>query len=265
MENVMYEANRDMDQLLYVGISENLTCQKHFHRNFELLYILDGSMSVTVNNSSFEAKADDIVFVSNFYTHEYQVQDHCEKYCMVVPFNISADYMSRFKKKTLPSLLTDHKFNRKIKKILADIESKKMPSMVQRGYILVIFGMLLDHYPQVDIESNSDVETIVQILNYIDENYANPISLDSISQAFGYNKYYFSKIFNRNVRENLTTYVNIIRIQHLVKRAVKEPRPNISALAFDVGFDSLSTFYRYFASLYGCSPAVYLSDVKKKK
>lgn len=265
MQGATYENIRDKDKELFFSLSKSRDCPKHFHRNFELLYITNGECYVNVNGTEFVAKKDEIVFVSNYYTHTYTASDDIEKYVLIIPDNMNADFVNRFKKHTLPAHLNDVEFNRRIFDILSSENFNDLPTLSKKGYVLVIFGLLLKHYPAVDIESNSDIEVIVRILNYIDENYDKNITLESISSAFGYNKYYFSKLFNRYVRENLTSYINIIRVQNLVKKAVKMPKPNITDLAFEFGFDSLATFYRYFKEIYHCSPTAYLEEIRKHK
>ena len=265
MQSIVYETFHDHDTDLFVSFGKSNLCAKHFHRSFEMLYITNGTMTGEVNGKSFTATEDDIVFVSNYYTHSYIGEHECERFCIVVPSNMSADFIGKFKKKTLPHLLADKQFNRKIREILSIDGLKDKPHLIKKGYVLVIFGMLLEHYQQVDVESNLDIYVIVDILNYIDENYTQNITLDSISSAFGYNKYYFSKLFNRYVQESLMSYINIVRIHKLTLEALNSKKPNIATLAFDNGFDSLATFYRYFNKLYGCSPKEYFEGHKSSE
>ncbi|MBE5732873.1 MAG: AraC family transcriptional regulator [Clostridiales bacterium] len=264
MKNVLYENTRDKDSALYISVSKSKHCNIHFHRNFEILYVTRGEMEGEVNGVPFNAQEDDIVFVSNYYTHYHNcTQEPHEHCCVIVPAGMSADFIGKFKNKTFPCLLNDKEFNRKIKDILLIPEFNSMPELVKKGYMMVVFGMLLDHYDTVEVETSPDTELIIQILNYIEDNYQKDLTLDTLAKQFGYNKYYFSKLFSRYVKENLTTYINIIRLQHLMKQAVKQSKPNIASLAFDNGFDSLATFYRYFSKMYGCSPSEYLSSIKK--
>ncbi len=263
MENIQYENFTDKSSVLRIGLSNSKICSVHFHRNFEILYVTKGAMDGEINGTYYSAEEDDIVFVSNYYTHYHsctrEPHEHC---CVIVPANMSSEFIGKFKNKTLPCLLTDKQFNRKIKDILLTPNFNSLPEMVKKGYMMVVFGMLLDHYDTVEVETSPDTELIIQILNYIEDNYQKDLTLDTLAKQFGYNKYYFSKLFSRYVKENLTTYINIIRLQHLMKQAVKQSKPNIASLAFDNGFDSLATFYRYFSKMYGCSPSVYLSSVK---
>ena len=84
----------------------------------------------------------------------------------------------------------------------------------------------------------------------------------SISAAFGYNKYYFSKLFNRYIGENMSSYINLVRLQQMMKKAKRKSDVNITELAYECGFDSLSTFYRYFKKVYGINPTEALKENK---
>ena len=73
----------------------------------------------------------------------------------------------------------------------------------------------MEHYQTLPASATPKISTIMEALNYIDEHYAEPLSLDSISSVFGYNKYYFSRLFNTYIGENLNNYINMVRIRNL--------------------------------------------------
>ena len=134
-----------------------------------------------------------------------------------------------------------------------------MPQLVKKGYLNVVMGLLFDHYPSVPIRTSSNIESIVAVLEYIDKHFAEPLSLESIASEFGYNKYYFSRFFNRYIGENLTNYINIVRINNFMHLSKKYKSPQISKLAMECGFESMPTFYRSFKKLYGETPKSYFS------
>ena len=264
MDNIFYEGHRDKQYDLYFSSAVTEKCPKHFHRNFELLYIKDSEpFDVEINGMQYQVSTDDIIFVTNYYVHSFESTGH-KQHCLIIPPFISGDFASKFKKKTFPPILNDKEFNKTLLPLLENEDMTKGSQIIKKGYMLVLIGKLLDHYPMVKLETNTDIEVIVKILNYIDENYDKNITLDTISSVFGYNKYYFSKLFNRYVKENLTSYINIVRIQNVMKKARKVSKPNIAQLAFENGFDSLATFYRYFSKLYETSPTEYLEKLKSK-
>ena len=249
---ITYEYFHDRDTSLTASYGVNSVPQAHFHRCIEILYIFDGEMRCEVEDETFVAGADDIVFVHNYAVHAFEPVVNYRKYFLVVPMNYADDVEKFFKSNTLPAHLTDKKFNRKLRRIFTKLYTRRdeLPPLVKKGYVNVIFGFLISHYPTLEFAKKEGIELIVDILAYIDAHHAEKITLDSISQAFGYNKYYFSKLFNRYVGESLNNYVNIVRLQHFATMSKEDERTTVSERAFACGFDSLTTFYRYYNKMY---------------
>lgn len=71
-----------------------------------------------------------------------------------------------------------------------------------------------------------------------------------------------SHILNKNLDKNFKAFINHYRIEE-VKRMMADPsfqHMNISGLAFEAGFNSVSTFHRTFKQLTGQTPREYLSS-----
>jgi AraC-like DNA-binding protein len=64
-----------------------------------------------------------------------------------------------------------------------------------------------------------------------------------------YNKYYFSKLFNRSFGCNLSRYVNRIRYRYVLDNA--DASKNLSEIIFDAGYNDPSVFYKYRAKYNG--------------
>ena len=114
--------------------------------------------------------------------------------------------------------------------------------------------MFITSSPSVPVTTTPNIGIIVQALGYIDDHYAEPITLDSISSEFGYNKYYFSRLFNSYIGDTLNSYINMVRVRKVVSAAQKQSAPNLSVLVFENGFDSMTTFYRNFSKYYDKPP-----------
>ena len=78
----------------------------------------------------------------------------------------------------------------------------------------------------------------------MDDNYTESLSLKNISAKFGYNKTYFSRIFNQYIGMSLTDYINMVRYDNFEKLYKNNPESNVTTLALECGFSSLATFYR---------------------
>ena len=200
MENVYYEYHRDTDLDMPVWEGNSANAKRHFHRAIEILYVESGEVESTVGDGSFVAEADDIIFVHNYYIHSFKPKTEYKKLVFIVSPAFENDVNKILKSRTLTAHLTDKDFNRR--EILPFFErlyteNKTMPRLVKKGYLNIILGMLLDHYPTSPIISSDGIEVMVDILRYIDLHYKEPITLESIASAFGYNKCYFSRMFKK--------------------------------------------------------------------
>jgi len=91
---------------------------------------------------------------------------------------------------------------------------------------------------------------------YIWENYTRKISLKEIARASGLSAPYFSTIFKEEMGENLSNYLNRLRVE---KAAVMLATTNlpISGIAAACGFEDQSWFSKIFKNNTGFTPAKY--------
>ena len=256
MKTPSYEYFRDKDENVMTSFGKSNKFGCHFHRNLELHYFTDDGAITEVGDSRFTADCDDIVFINNYTPHA--VENPHTKYFIIIPPAYSNDLDKTLSRKTLSPHLADKEFNRTLLPIIKTLcENKSLPSLVKKGYLDILFGSLLAHYPTHPNESPKDMDFIIRILRYIEEHSGEPITLDTLSAHFGYNKYYFSRIFNRSVGTNLSSYLGFVRLRTFMRLKKEHKNEKITKLASLAGFDSLPTFYRTFAAVYNTSPKEY--------
>ena len=95
--------------------------------------------------------------------------------------------------------------------------------------------------------------TIRKIIGYIHDNYMCKITLDDIAEYVYMSKSYVSKIFNEEIGENISVYVNKIRIEKSCK-LLRDPSLTIAEIANLVGFENQSYFAKQFKMEIGISP-----------
>ena len=260
MQELFYEYHHDKDTRLWVNRASGYETPRHFHKSVEVIYMLKGALRVSFEDEEYTATEDDILYVSNYRIHKFSFEPgyEYEKIILILPCN----YEEEKENETLPALLNDKEFNKKLKSLFELLyeERETLPSRVKRGYVTVLTGYLTSHYPTEPIKRDNSVELMVQILCYIDENYTEKLTLDSVSAHFGYNKYYFSRLFNKYIGEGLTNYIHIVRLQHFMRRRKKDKRASIADIAMDCGFESIPTFYRCFKKIYKKNPKEYFSE-----
>jgi AraC-like DNA-binding protein len=225
-----------------------------------MVYLLDGELDILTDNGiSATMTPHDIAFFPDYHTHGYA----CRKssYAYYVQFNVKNfnSLAPIFKSKTLPTILADKEFNKSILKHWEDLRlafSKEEYVLYPPLTELIVIKLLL-HYPHSTRESNRSKHMFIEILRYIDEHYKEKITVDSLAQIFNYNRFYFSKLFNGTLGQSFPQYLAKITVSKVIEEYRRRPNSNISTLAIEHGFNSLSAFYRSFVEICGMPPKNY--------
>lgn len=104
------------------------------------------------------------------------------------------------------------------------------------------------------IGTSSRDSVLDDILRYIDHNYAQNITLESIAPLFGYNHSYLGKIFAKRMGQSFNSYVDHVRIAQ-AKRLLLRDDAKVYAIAERVGYRNVDYFHIKFKKYVGQSPA----------
>ena len=256
-KNFIYESVHDRERPLRSFYCADAKPEPHFHRCIEMLYITHGKMEGEVDGKQFIAEKDDIVFIRRCAIHAYTPTPHYGNVVLIVKSSYADDFTAILEKSTLPPLLCDKPYNRSILPEFIRLFRAQQNAehfLIAKGLVNIIFGKLFSHYPCEPVSTAPNLSTILSVLNFIDRHYSEHISLDSLAAEFGYNKYYFSRLFNTYIGDSLNGYINMVRVNNVIALAKKRDSLNLSDLIYESGFDSLTTFYRHYARFYDAPP-----------
>ncbi|GHV90926.1 hypothetical protein AGMMS50268_14290 [Spirochaetia bacterium] len=93
---------------------------------------------------------------------------------------------------------------------------------------------------------------------FILENYSHKISLQEIAGVSGLSAPYFSTIFKEEMGENLSSYLNRLRVEK-ASRMLLDTELSLSGIAGSCGFEDQSWFSKIFKIFTGISPGKYRS------
>jgi len=103
---------------------------------------------------------------------------------------------------------------------------------------------------------NTTQKTIFEIIGYINNNYAEEISLEKISEQYFLSTYYFSRTFKEITGFHFIEYMNNVRIKE-AKKLLLDTNLTVNEIATFVGFKSSTHFGRVFKQIEGVSPSLY--------
>ena len=99
-----------------------------------------------------------------------------------------------------------------------------------------------------------------RILDYIDVNLCEDLSLSRISTIAGFSAHYFSDLFRNSTGTTLHRYVMAKRID-FAKTQLGDRERSIIDIGIEAGFKNPSHFARVFRKLVGTSPSHFQSDM----
>ena len=90
----------------------------------------------------------------------------------------------------------------------------------------------------------------------------NLLTKERVAELLDTNRTYLSQVINEQTQQNFTQYVNNYRINEAI-RLLSDPETDIplKAVAAEVGFNSMSTFYKIFQNTVGIPPKQYRNKV----
>ncbi|MCL2866704.1 MAG: response regulator [Clostridia bacterium] len=103
-------------------------------------------------------------------------------------------------------------------------------------------------------ERNRETRPIRMAKQYIREHFAEPLSLDEVSEAAGFSAAYFSTFFKKETGEGFNRYLTGVRID-AAKEYLRETRMPIHEIGKRVGYNDNKYFIGMFKSVTGLTPS----------
>jgi len=237
-------------------IYPDLVIPFNFHNSFELVYVIEGSVLITVNNMETRVKKNEFLLISPNMIHKFD-RDENNKYLIIV---FSSDFVSEFYKNN--SLLPFYKFttdDTSMAFLKKNILFQGTPDLYKiKSCLYYICDLAINSVNQSfsDAPQHYINNFIYSVNKYISENLETNLTRYEIASALNYEEHYFSRLFNKCFNMKLKQYINIHRFSH-AQKLLTSTDLSISQVAYDSGFNSIQSFYRIFKELSGKSPNQY--------
>lgn len=136
------------------------------------------------------------------------------------------------------------------------------------GYELTVFGQFYhffglvfsNHYfienPTRTRRDYKRILQLKQVLEFIEKNYANPITLQELSASVSMSPKYFCRFFSEMTHQTPVDYLNRQRIEEACLQLAATD-DSITEIAYRNGFNDLSYFIRTFKKYKGMTPGKY--------
>lgn len=270
-ETVKYEKNLPARILYQEKPGWRSRTKLHWHKEIELLYIIQGSLILTRNGRRTVLNTDDIVVINSEEIHIVDVDDNDRVNAYLV-LQLSYEYAKQFYKK-LDTVFFDIDRDEKAKESLkqamrnltelnaGDDEFAPLKENVELNKIYYTLLKYCKHQKRVSINksNNANFRYAKIVIEYIGDNYRDEITLNDMAALVGLSPAYFSKYFKSVTETSFVTYLNTVRLEHALKDLVTS---NVSVMdaALENGFPNVKSFISMCKKVYGATP----TQCKKK-
>lgn len=234
---------------------------EHHHQCHQILYALDGEGTITLDKKRHPFSQDNAALIVPFSNHA--VVSDSKLTLLVLAFDAI-----RLDPNTLSSLLRTYfqssafiKLNpfagSELRQLLRKMlfEQSRQDPLGDWAFTIYLLEILLilarSNQPFHATDSNS--LRAERIRSYMDTHYFEKLSADDIGARLGITARYVNDIFKAKYGITPTQYISEVRIE-LAKKLLVETDKDIVSIAFEVGYETLSTFYRNFKNIIQIAP-----------
>lgn len=234
----------------------------HYHDDFQILYALDGNGTITMDENTYPFKKDNVVLIVPNSTHS--IRTNSKLTVLVLAFSIHK-LKSGISKDLFHELETSSTYfeldafsaselRRLLRKLLYEQNNSFESFRATASPIFLLeIVLILARLNRKSIFSNANEMRSFRIREYLQSNYFENIRAEIIASKFGISSRHMNSIFKDSFNETPMQYLQSIRITR-AKSLLSETDKEIVSICFEVGYESLSTFYRTFKNVAGVSP-----------
>lgn len=253
-------------QGLQLQISDATSESEHWHPEIEVLFVVEGSVRVTVQDSACLLKEEDIFLINSSLSHSVACLDGAILCCVKFPWRMVSDMLgsSAFVFRCNSVENQDHPFHdlRSIFRSLVyyHVRERHKTAFLMESQLLRLLDCLVEHY-LVELNPNSggklsDEARLQQIFQFVNRNYQDSVSLSQLAEELYVSTSTLSRFFKKQTGMGFVDYLNQIRI-HAAAIELVQTDENVTKIAVNSGFSNLSVFNRTFRDHYGMSPTEY--------
>lgn len=267
----------------YLPTKELVVAPIHIHDDIEILAGECGILNVEIDGEHIKLGKGDIIVINSRVPHSTYTSVEMTSY-ILLQFRIEKLRSGEFEKinKYLSLVLAksetkyvflkaDDPVTFEIFGILQKIrqensDGKPNYDIFIKGYMEVLLGLLYRHNILVNIEDGYDKDAVGRIwpvIEYIDKNYQEKLTLDKLSGILNLNREYFCRIFKEASGVTPVDYINFVRVMK-AETMLTSTNLSITEISMDAGFASVSYFNRIFKKQRGVTPSAYKKIVYAK-
>lgn len=259
-------------KLFYLTDSSKKEFDFHYHDFYKILIFLNGNVSYNVEGKYFDLQPDDVILVSAGEIHRpiihgnspyeriiiYLSRDFFEKYrdddsdlfyCFQ-EVQAAGSNLIRMGEAVRPRFAA---LNRELARSFRDqaFAGPLYEKIKFIEYLILLNRALLNHDTACICASDYN-QTVLDIMDYINEHISEDLDIDTIAEHFYLTRYYIMHLFKSETGITIGKYITEKRL--FTARKLIENGFSVTDACYRSGFRNYSAFYRAYKNKYHSSP-----------
>lgn len=287
IENYLHKTQSRPFSLHHITVPYNMqTLYLHCHTEIELFYLVSGKVDFFIEGQKFVLNAGDAIMVppdllhyadksihdnidSEFYAIVFSTDmlteilpSYCERYLLPITYHAIDCIIPIYRQ---PAKSWQNDALSCLDNIFSTIDCDvKYNELIIRGNLLVIWQLLYNNHMHALMKNSSGSHIqpyLKKCVDYIDKNYTQPLTLDTLSSIAGLSSGHFCRQFKAFTGYTPFSYLNKRRIIESCSLLLNTDK-KIAEIASLCGFNNISYYNRAFTKIMKESPSVYRKNYK---
>jgi AraC-like DNA-binding protein len=268
------------DELKPYGLScelwqPNLMRRADRHNEIEINYLPRGSITYLIRDQKIRIEKGDILIFWALLPHQIVAyEDQSPYYVVTIPFALFSEW-------NMPQVFSESLFKGDVRKFRADKDknleiarfqewlsglSKETPPLSDICTLEIqayVKRLALDFFDDNQFQQKFNlppINLVEQMAIFIAANFMEPIKVSHVAQAVELNPDYANSIFKKTFGVSISTYLSEQRVL-CAQRKLSVSTDSITSIAYQSGFNSISSFNSTFRKFLGVTPRDYRKKI----
>lgn len=248
---LLYEAQNSIEKDFVIAHRDvNRKFPMHIHKSFELICVTEGELTLITDAGSFNMKAGEAALLFPNHAHGYNTANYSDSFYYIFSISYVYDFYDFIKDKSCMNPVFKYD---EIKEITEYLENGGGNKYRIKSILYGICSQFLDAAELVNMNGKTD-QLINSLVQYVQENFKDEISLKSAAKALGYDYNYLSGYLNDRLKTNFPAFLNGYRISHAEYLLLNTDK-SITEIASLCGYDTIRSFNRNFVKITKTTPS----------
>ena len=259
----MYFENNEKN--IYVAYYEySHSFPPHFQNKIEIAHCFSGQQKIKIAGEIYTLNKGDSVFIAPNLIHEYieteSQSSKTEVLCLMSDIDVFHQLLPQLTSKVplsafVPANLTD----KTTLNAFRQMTEAKNNNLELLGWACIALSGIIKNLEFGENNKTFNTKLIQMLISYINENFKEDLTLETIASHFGYSTSYIAHIFSEQLKIPFRSYLGSTRSEH-ARKLILEKNKTLTEICYECGFNSPNTFCRNFKKHFGKTP----SEFKKE-